>query len=140
MKTVSEISALRAEIGAARKEGKTVGVVPTMGAFHEGHLELMRRAKAENDIVIVTLFVNPTQFNDAEDFEKYPRTIEVDARLAEETGVDVLFTTTPTKMYAPGFDTVVVVREHTKHQKNKTKPNHNNNKTTNNTKHHNIAQ
>src|SRR3569833_2061304 len=140
MKTVSEISALRAEIGAARKEGKTVGVVPTMGAFHEGHLELMRRAKAENDIVIVTLFVNPTQFNDAEDFEKYPRTIEVDARLAEETGIDVLFSPTPTEMYAPGFDTVVVVRGLSERLEGKSRPGHFNGVSTVVTKLLNIAQ
>jgi len=140
MKTVSEIAALRAEVAAARKAGKTVGVVPTMGAFHEGHLELMRRAKAENDVVIVTLFVNPTQFNDADDFDKYPRDVDGDARMAEGVGVDLLFTPSPTEMYATGFDTVVVVRGLSERLEGKSRPGHFNGVSTVVTKLLNIAQ
>lgn len=124
MKVVSEIAALRREIGAARREGKSIGVVPTMGAFHQGHLDLMRRAKAENDIVIVTLFVNPTQFNDADDFDKYPRDLDADSRMAEDAGVDYLFTPSPTEMYAKEFDTVVVVRALSDRLEGKSRPGH----------------
>ena len=110
MQTISEISALRAALWDARRVGKTVGLVPTMGAFHEGHLSLMRRAKADNDLCVVTLFVNPTQFNDREDFARYPRLPGHDARLAEGVaGVDFLFTPTPEAMYPQGFDTTVTV-------------------------------
>jgi pantoate--beta-alanine ligase len=124
MKTVSEIPALRAELNDARRSGKSIGVVPTMGAFHEGHLELMRRAKAENDIVVVTLFVNPTQFNDADDFEKYPRDVERDKQLAEGVGVDYLFTPDANEMYDKEFDTVVVVRALSDRLEGKSRPGH----------------
>ena len=110
MRTVERIAELRVALGDARRAGKSVGVVPTMGAFHEGHLTLMRRARAENDVVLVTLFVNPTQFNDIGDFDRYPRDRDRDAGMAEAEGVDLLFTPSPEEMYAPDFDTVVVVR------------------------------
>lgn len=109
MQTISEISALRAALADARRAGRTVGLVPTMGAFHEGHLSLMRRAKADNDLCVVTLFVNPTQFNDQDDFARYPRDTARDAQMAEGEGVDFLFTPTPEAMYPPGFDTTVTV-------------------------------
>jgi len=89
--------------------GKTVGLVPTMGALHEGHASLLQRSKAENDLVVMSLFVNPTQFNDPEDFEKYPRDLDRDARVAEESGVDVIFAPIRDQMYPKGFDTVVTV-------------------------------
>ena len=110
MQTITTITELRSALNAVRKAGQTIGLVPTMGAFHEGHLTLMRRAKAENDIAVVTLFVNPTQFNDLEDFDRYPRDYVHDTQLAEETGVDFLFMPTPEEIYPKGFDTVVVVR------------------------------
>lgn len=110
MQTISEIAALRRVLDDARRSGKTIGLVPTMGAFHEGHLALMRRAKAENDLAVVTLFVNPTQFNDPEDFARYPRDPERDARLAETVGVDFLFAPPPEAMYPKGADTTVVVQ------------------------------
>lgn len=81
-----------------------------MGAFHEGHLSLMRRAKAENELAVVTLFVNPAQFNERDDFDRYPRDPARDARMAEAEGVDVLFMPTPDVMYPQGFDTLVTVR------------------------------
>ncbi len=109
MQTISEISALRAALRDARRQGKTVGLVPTMGAFHEGHLSLMHRAKADNDLCVVTLFVNPTQFNDREDFARYPRDTDRDARMAEGEGVDILFSPTPEAIYPQGFDTTVTV-------------------------------
>ena len=110
METFEEIAPLQGALRTARLAGKTVGLVPTMGAFHEGHLTLIRRAKSENDVVLVTLFVNPTQFNDIEDFERYPRDPESDTRQAAEAGADFLLTPSPEEMYPKGFDTVVVVR------------------------------
>lgn len=110
MQTISEIVPLRAALRDARRAGKSVGLAPTMGAFHEGHLSLMRRAKSENDLAVVTLFVNPTQFGDRDDFDRYPRDMARDAEMAEAAGVDFLFTPTPQTMYPQGFDSTVVVR------------------------------
>jgi len=110
MQTFAYIAPLREALTRLRRQGKTVGLVPTMGAFHEGHLALMRQARAENDVVLVTLFVNPTQFNDVDDFQAYPRDPAHDAGLAEAEGVDFLFQPSPDEMYPEGFDTVVVVR------------------------------
>ena len=110
MYTLLAISDLRAALADTRRAGQTLGLVPTMGAFHEGHLALMRRAKAENDRVLVTLFVNPTQFNEAADFDAYPRDAARDAELAQSVGVDFLFTPLPEEIYPKEFDTVVSVR------------------------------
>lgn len=110
MQTIAEVDTLRAALAEARRDGQTLGVVPTMGAFHEGHLTLMRRARAENDLVLVTLFVNPTQFNDPSDFARYPRDPMRDAAMAAGEGVDFLFHPSPEQMYPPGSDTVVTVR------------------------------
>ena len=87
----------------------SLGLVPTMGAFHEGHLSLFRAARAENDLVVASLFVNAAQFAEGEDFERYPRDEARDARLAEEAGVDVLFAPSPDEIYSPGFQTWVEV-------------------------------
>jgi pantoate--beta-alanine ligase len=91
-----------------RVEGE-IGLVPTMGAFHEGHLSLFRAARAENDVVVASLFVNPAQFAEGEDLESYPRDEERDARLAAEAGVDVLFAPAVEEIYPPGFETWVEV-------------------------------
>ena len=88
-----------------------IGLVPTMGSFHEGHLSLFRAARAENDLVVVSLFVNPAQFAEGEDFQTYPRDEERDARLAEEAGVDLLFVPSPEEIYPPGFQTWVEVEQ-----------------------------
>ena len=93
-----------------RLEG-SVGLVPTMGAFHEGHLSLFRAARAENDTVVVSLFLNAAQFGPGEDLERYPRDEEHDARLAEQEGVDVLFAPAAEEIYPPGFQTWVEVEE-----------------------------
>ncbi len=93
----------------ARASGRLVGVVPTMGYFHEGHLELMRRARVECDLVVVTLFVNPTQFAPGEDFEDYPRDFERDCAMAESVGVDCVFNPSAEEMYPEGFSTFVEV-------------------------------
>ncbi len=89
----------------------SVGLVPTMGAFHEGHLSLFRAARAENDTVVVSLFLNAAQFGPGEDLERYPRDEERDARLAEQEGVDVLFAPAAEEIYPPGFQTWVEVEE-----------------------------
>ena len=106
MKIVRAIADLRAE----PREG-TVGLVPTMGAFHEGHLALFRAAREENDLVVASLFVNPPQFRAGEDLDSYPRDAARDAKAAEETGVDILFTPATDELYPPGFQTWVEVEE-----------------------------
>jgi len=104
VRTVRTISALRVALGRGR-----VGLVPTMGAFHQGHLSLMRAARAECDVVVVSLFINPAQFGANEDLARYPRDEERDAKLAEEAGVDVLFMPSAAEMYPEGFATWVDV-------------------------------
>ena len=98
---------VRSAAGLPRRD--EIGLVPTMGAFHEGHLALFRAARAENETVVASLFVNPAQFGDGEDLATYPRDEERDRRLAEEAGVDVLFVPAPEEIYPPGFETWVEV-------------------------------
>jgi pantoate--beta-alanine ligase len=98
------------ELRLALRPGRT-GLVPTMGAFHEGHLSLMRAARAECDLVVVSLFVNPAQFGTHDDLSRYPRDEESDARLAAEAGAEVLFAPTAQTMYPEGFGTWVDVEE-----------------------------
>jgi len=109
MRTVRTVLDVRAALAPARGAGRSIGLVPTMGAFHEGHLSLMRRARAENDAVVVSLFVNPSQFGDGEDLATYPRDDERDAELAAAEGADLLFVPPPDEVYPEGFDTVVHV-------------------------------
>ena len=106
MRIVRTIAELR-----ATRDGGSIGLVPTMGAFHAGHLALFRAARAECDTVVVSLFVNPTQFGDARDLDLYPRDEERDAARAEESGVDLLFAPAVDELYPPGFQTWVEVEE-----------------------------
>ena len=109
MKIVRTVSALREEVAMARMEGSRIGLVPTMGAFHEGHLSLMRRARERCGLVVVSLFVNPTQFNEQADLDRYPRDEQRDAEMAESVGVDLLFTPSVAEVYPHGFATTVEV-------------------------------
>jgi pantoate--beta-alanine ligase len=109
MKLVRTIDELRATLEPRR--GETIGLVPTMGAFHGGHAALFRAARAETDVVVVSLFVNAAQFGDAADLNGYPRDERRDARVAEEAGVDVLFAPPPEEMYRSGHQTWVDVEE-----------------------------
>jgi pantoate--beta-alanine ligase len=103
-RTVAELATA---LGEVREEGRPIGLVPTMGAFHEGHLALMRAGQQAGEAVVVSLFVNPAQFGPDEDLERYPRDEERDAELALATGVAVLFAPRLEEMYPPGFDTFV---------------------------------
>jgi pantoate--beta-alanine ligase len=104
---VRRVAQLREALEPARGRGGRIGLVPTMGAFHEGHLSLMRAARAECATVVCSLFVNPTQFGPDEDLARYPRDPERDAALADEAGVDLLFAPPPDEVYPRGFDTSV---------------------------------
>lgn len=106
---IETVKELREYLAGQRAAGKTVGFVPTMGFLHEGHLSLIREAKAENDVVVVSDFVNPTQFGLNEDFESYPRNIERDTELALSAGADVIFYPSVSEMYPPESSTYVEV-------------------------------
>ena len=109
LRTVRGVAELRGELAPAKRAGRSVGLVPTMGAFHEGHLSLIRRARAECDVVVVSLFVNPAQFGPNDDLAAYPRNEAHDAALAEAEGVDVLFVPRAEEMYPQGFSSAVEV-------------------------------
>ncbi len=102
MQVITQIIKLKQAVHTAKASGKTVGLVPTMGYLHEGHLTLMRRARAEQGLVIATLFVNPLQFGPQEDYADYPRDLERDCKLAESTGIDILFAPAVDEMYPAG--------------------------------------
>lgn len=99
MKQISTIAELRSELNRLREQGKTVGLVPTMGALHAGHASLVRRSVEENDVTVVSIFLNPTQFNDKTDLAKYPRTLDADCRLLEECGATIAFAPSVDEIY-----------------------------------------
>jgi pantoate--beta-alanine ligase len=109
MRTVRTVSELRSSLAQARQAGRVIGLVPTMGAFHEGHLSLMRRAREDCGVVVVSLFVNPSQFNESSDLAAYPRDERRDTELANELGVDFLFAPPVEEVYPSGFATTVSV-------------------------------
>jgi pantoate--beta-alanine ligase len=109
MKICKTIEEMRSASSAVRREGKRFGFVPTMGALHEGHLSLVRAAKAKSDVVAVSIFVNPLQFGPTEDLAKYPRSFERDRELLEKEAVDIVFAPQPEEMYPKGAVTYVTV-------------------------------
>ena len=109
MRTLRTVAELRVALREPRLAGRSIGLVPTMGSFHEGHLSLMRRARRDCDEVVVSLFVNPTQFEQTADLSRYPRDEARDERMAADVGVDYLFAPTVTEVYPPGFTTTVSV-------------------------------
>lgn len=109
MRIVRTIAEVRGAVGEARRHGHVVGLVPTMGAFHEGHLSLIRRARTESDLVVVSIFVNPTQFGPSEDLAAYPRNEARDVELAREAGADIVFAPPVEEIYPDGFATTIHV-------------------------------
>jgi pantoate--beta-alanine ligase len=105
MKIAKTVESVRDLVKAARSQGKKIGLVPTMGALHIGHVSLIRAAAQQTDFVVVSIFVNPTQFCPGEDFEKYPRPLDADCEICEKAGVDVVFAPTPQEMYPQGSST-----------------------------------
>ena len=107
MQIAYTIKEVREQVKAWKKEGLTVGLVPTMGYLHEGHASLIKKAVEDNDRVVTSIFVNPTQFAPTEDLESYPRDLEKDSKLCESLGVNLIFHPEPEEMYAPDFCTWV---------------------------------
>ncbi|MDF2438773.1 MAG: pantothenate synthetase [Bacteroidota bacterium] len=99
MISLHQVQELQNQLNIARKANKTIGFVPTMGALHPGHLELVKKSKSENDITVCSIFVNPTQFNDLNDLKKYPRTLESDSKLLETVGCDIIFAPEVAEIY-----------------------------------------
>jgi pantoate--beta-alanine ligase len=106
MQTITTIAALNAAIEEAKNANKTIGLVPTMGALHEGHLSLIHKAREQNDLVVVSVFVNPIQFNNKEDLAKYPRTVEADCEKLSSAGADIAFVPSVEEMYPEPVNTV----------------------------------
>lgn len=111
MRVIKSIAQMQRSALSLKRSGKTIGLVPTMGALHEGHLSLIRKARAENKIVIVSIFVNPIQFCPNEDLQRYPRPFKQDRSLCEQENVDYIFFPSPRQMYPYGFKSYVEVRE-----------------------------
>jgi pantoate--beta-alanine ligase len=124
MKIVATIAEVRAAVAALRAQGKTVGLAPTMGALHAGHLSLVRAAREQCGAVVATIFVNPTQFGPNEDFSKYPRTFEADCELLRAESVEVLFAPGVEEMYPAGATTFVEVEEISDRLDGQSRPGH----------------
>jgi len=124
MEVIETIDAMWKRSEQLRLAGKTIALVPTMGFFHEGHLELMRVGKRISDILVISIFVNPTQFGPAEDYEGYPRDMEGDLAQAQEVGVDLVFSPSAEEMYPDGFQATVSLERVTKHLCGLSRPGH----------------
>ncbi|MDI3547987.1 MAG: pantoate--beta-alanine ligase [Halanaerobiales bacterium] len=124
MEIIKGIAELRSRIQQAKEDGKDIGLVPTMGYLHEGHLSLVRAAVRDNDIVVVSIFVNPTQFGPNEDYDSYPRDLEHDAAKLRELGVDYVFAPGVQEMYPEGYNSFVEVRDLTDKLCGKSRPGH----------------
>ncbi len=123
MRTVETVAAVREALRPCRGTG-SIGLVPTMGALHDGHLALLAAAREECDVVVASVFVNPTQFDGGEDLARYPRNTDRDGALAAEAGVDLLFTPQPEVMYPDGFQTFVDVEELSRELEGESRPGH----------------
>ncbi|NTW49229.1 MAG: pantoate--beta-alanine ligase [Chlorobiales bacterium] len=124
MKIIKTVADMQATSETVRLNGKRIAVVPTMGALHEGHLSLVKLAKASADVVIMTIFVNPLQFGPSEDLAKYPRPFERDAALAQAEGVDYLFNPSPDEIYGKNFQTYVSVESVSQELEGAIRPGH----------------
>jgi pantoate--beta-alanine ligase len=124
VKTVKELSLLRALVREARAQGKSIGLVPTMGALHDGHLSLVRLARKSCGFTVVSIFVNPLQFSPGEDFERYPRREAEDAAILETAGVDVLYIPDAKELYPPDFSTAIEVGGVSEGQEGAARPGH----------------
>ncbi len=124
MKVVNTIPRMSTLVKISKKEGKSIGLVPTMGYLHEGHLSLVRAAKKHVDVVVMSIFVNPIQFGACEDFEKYPRDFKRDERLATSAGVDIIFAPSAEEMYPDGYVTYVNVEHLTETMCGQSRPGH----------------
>lgn len=124
MEIFNKVADVKEYVKARKAQCKSIGLVPTMGALHEGHLSLMKGARRECDVVIASIFVNPTQFGPGEDYDKYPRILERDADLAEGVGVDAIFAPSADEMYPHGSSTYVIVEGITEKLCGKARPGH----------------
>lgn len=124
MKTIENISRMSTFVKMMKKEGKSIGFVPTMGYLHEGHLSLVKAARKHTDVVVMSIFVNPIQFGPKEDFDKYPRDLKRDEEMAREAGVDVIFYPHLKDMYPEGYATYVTVERLTENLCAAARPGH----------------
>ena len=124
MQIIAEPRRMQQLVEETRRAGRSIGVVPTMGALHAGHLSLLRRCRAENELAVMTLFVNPLQFDRQDDLARYPRDRDRDARLARDAGVDVIYAPTAEAMYPAGYATYVTVEGLTDRWEGATRPGH----------------
>lgn len=124
MRLIDSISDIKAVIKAQKSMGKTIGLVPTMGYLHEGHMSLVNMSVQHNDFTVLSVFVNPVQFGPNEDFERYPRDIDRDIKMAETAGVDVVFSPSVSEMYPDGYKTYVEVEGITNILCGRTRPGH----------------
>ena len=124
MRIIKSVSEMQSYADSLRAEGTTIGFVPTMGALHEGHLSLIRKAIEKTDKTILSIFVNPAQFSPSEDFGKYPRDFVRDEKLAEDLGVDIIFYPTEEAIYPDGYDTYIIVDGLSAQLEGKSRPSH----------------
>lgn len=124
MKVIESIQDMKEVSRSLRDKGKKIAFVPTMGYLHQGHLSLMKKGKEAGDVLVVSIFVNPTQFGKGEDFERYPRDIDKDKKLCEGEGVDILFTPSATEIYPEGYQTYLDVENVTRNLCGASRPGH----------------
>ena len=124
MQIISGVAEMQALAGETRRQGKRITLVPTMGFLHQGHLSLMREGRRRGDLLVVSIFVNPTQFGAGEDYEAYPRDMERDQDVARQAGVDIIFAPTAREMYPAHYQTYVSVEEVTRHLCGASRPTH----------------